>query len=678
MPPRRKKIEQTESVDTPFPAVSEDVVLQKKAFETQARIERLERLFDNLLREVKPYESRDGERREIALRNENERLRSRIVRLENEIVSLDAKVFSTRNTISFQLGAAILATKTLAGLMALPRRLLALRRETKRRKIKWGGHATLIANQAEDRSRLDRLGVRAACEGVISDGGGELVVMRRLLSLLALEVEREGSQAHLVYEFVKDQEPSAFDHARCAFWLAKAGYIDATLEALRLASADPLVLTEGERSLMRRLEGMKAIKAQLPSMLEARNPSPGPSSKRVVYCTNAAPPYSISGYSIRTHEMMREGTASFEVVPALRAGYQRDYAIPDETFTFEGVTYSLIGGPSRRKAAMHDWVEAGARRIAELAGRESACLIHAASNYLNALPALVAARRCGLPFVYEVRGLWELSASALSPGWMKSEEFSFAREMEIFVAQKADRVITISQALAKELTDRGVDAGKITVAHNGVDTDRFRPGEKDQALSRRYGLDDCFVIGFFGSCMNYEGLLLLADVMSQMISSGHNVKLLVCGSGSGLEALKKRLEARRQAECLVSIPHVPFQDISKFLHLADVVAIPRLDVPVCRIVPAMKTLEAMASGRPVLASNLPVLREYVTSNKDGFLLPPGNATAWTIAIEKLKRNPSLREEMGRRAVTTARDRFSWSSTMRTIEAVWDEVSREIK
>ncbi|MFP3361273.1 glycosyltransferase, partial [Planococcus sp. SIMBA_143] len=67
--------------------------------------------------------------------------------------------------------------------------------------------------------------------------------------------------------------------------------------------------------------------------------------------------------------------------------------------------------------------------------------ILAASNYLSALPALIAARRLGVPFVYEMRGFWEVSAASVRPGWEQSDQYRLDRRYEDLVAREADRVV---------------------------------------------------------------------------------------------------------------------------------------------------------------------------------------------------------------------------------------------
>src|SRR5690606_21208997 len=102
-----------------------------------------------------------------------------------------------------------------------------------------------------------------------------------------------------------------------------------------------------------------------------------------------------------------------------------------------------------------------------------ASIIVAASNHITALPALTAARRLGLPFVYEVRGLWEVTQASTQPEWADSERFQLMRALEQQAAREADLVITLTEELADELAFWGVPRDIIRVVPNAVDVDRF-------------------------------------------------------------------------------------------------------------------------------------------------------------------------------------------------------------
>jgi glycosyltransferase involved in cell wall biosynthesis len=138
-------------------------------------------------------------------------------------------------------------------------------------------------------------------------------------------------------------------------------------------------------------------------------------------------------------------------------------------------------------------------------------LVLAASNYVTALPALIAARRLGLPFVYEVRGLWEITRISREPEYEHTPAFAVQRLLESRVMQRADHVFTLTGPMVDELLDRGVARERIGLLPNSCNPDRFVARARDEDLATRLGLAPGVpVIGYIGTFVDYEGLEDLA------------------------------------------------------------------------------------------------------------------------------------------------------------------------
>jgi glycosyltransferase involved in cell wall biosynthesis len=86
-------------------------------------------------------------------------------------------------------------------------------------------------------------------------------------------------------------------------------------------------------------------------------------------------------------------------------------------------------------------------------------------------------------------------------------------------------------------------------------------------------------------------------------------------------------------------------------------------------------LEAMALGKPVVASAATGNLDLVTDGTDGLLVPPADPSAWASAIERLLADPPLRERLGAAARHTARERYSLERTVERTAAVYREVLR---
>ena len=135
-------------------------------------------------------------------------------------------------------------------------------------------------------------------------------------------------------------------------------------------------------------------------------------------------------------------------------------------------------------------------------------MLHAHSPALCGMAALRAARRAGIPLVYEIRAFWEDAAVGNGTGREGSLKYRLTRALENRVVAGADAVVTICHGLRDDLIARGFPAGKI-----GIVAQRRRPDavRRPAAARRRRwrassGSGDGPVIGFIGSFYDYEGL----------------------------------------------------------------------------------------------------------------------------------------------------------------------------
>src|SRR5699024_12146516 len=111
----------------------------------------------------------------------------------------------------------------------------------------------------------------------------------------------------------------------------------------------------------------------------------------------------------------------------------------------------------------------------ELFARKQVGKIHVRSTFLIALPALIAARRLGLPVLYEVSGLWELVYRDREHESHLLKRSVFAELAETVTMQHVDRLVVMNDAVHRIAVDRGVDSRRIEIAPNAVNVDRFRP-----------------------------------------------------------------------------------------------------------------------------------------------------------------------------------------------------------
>lgn len=419
-----------------------------------------------------------------------------------------------------------------------------------------------------------------------------------------------------------------------------------------------------------------------------------PKKENFLYVPASCLPYHISGYTTRTHEILKalanaigdisrtniETTNSYENVSSntanhkfldgkifvlTRTGYPWDrkdsLVYPDAGKDYnilDGIRYDHLKTPKNSKLTALYAEEASLEFEKYIVKKHISC-VHAASNHVNALPALIAAKRLGISFQYEMRGLWELTRISRQPEFAKSHNFKLGLDLEAFVAKHADRVFVISNQLSLYIQKNwGIPKEKIFLLPNCADVDKLKPDtsiEENSKEKRDLTIEYCdtesallskdlsslssdvyneknsenfinatskIVIGYAGSLIVYEGLQTLLKAMDILVNRKNmNIHLNIIGDGeyrNTLEELARSLGLNNNVTFFGRLS--PLEAKNK-QDECSLICIPREPFEVCQIVPPIKLVEAMAKGKCVVVPDLPVfvdelsIVDNVTNNK---------------------------------------------------------------
>ncbi|AQS50887.1 hypothetical protein PAEH1_03640 [Paenalcaligenes hominis] len=410
---------------------------------------------------------------------------------------------------------------------------------------------------------------------------------------------------------VKLRDVSQTDYATASQWFYRQGNLTDTLRALESLQARGMRFDKAKRDFQAFVAGMARLKGGW--SLPPRQPNAGLMSRRqhVLYCLHQSVPHATNGYSTRSHGVaVGLQQAGFKVRVTTRPGFPWDADVKGLSKGYyetevEGVTYAACAGWNLNKTPLDYYLAEAADHYLREAQTSGAEIIAAASNHITALPALMAARRLGLPFVYEVRGLWEVTQASTQPEWAGSERYELMRELEQQAALEADLVITLTEELADELASWGVSRERIEVVPNAVNAKRFQPMAADTATAKELKLKPGVpVIGYAGSAVAYEGLELLMEAMAILKRNGQAFIFVLVGDGKVIDTVKaKAKELGIEEECRFT-GRVPFEQVPRYLSCMDILPIPRLSSAVTEMVSALKPLEAMAMGKALVLSDV--------------------------------------------------------------------------
>ena len=306
------------------------------------------------------------------------------------------------------------------------------------------------------------------------------------------------------------------------------------------------------------------------------------------------------------------------------------------------------------------------KRIIEVAKQEKVDLIHAHTPYRVGLPALRAARKLKLPFVYEMRGMWEETAVANGRWRPNGPAYRRFQNYETKVLRSADSVVCISETLKREAISRGVSESKITVVTNAVDESIINKSTEHELFDEVSSLlnrnKSTKVIGYIGSLRAMEGVDLTAEAVAQLSSSGHDVRFFVLSSQSGQAELRRHCDQLGLSDKAVIAGPVPHDSVAQFYNLIDIFVVSRPNSRVTRLVTPLKPFEAMAMKKAVIGSKLPALEEIIDDGMTGLLYDADDVESLTATIAKVMASDELIKLLGDNA-------HSWINECRTWQSV---------
>ena len=224
-----------------------------------------------------------------------------------------------------------------------------------------------------------------------------------------------------------------------------------------------------------------------------------------------------------------------------------------------------------------------------------------------------------------------------------------------------DGVVAISRAIGELLARAGVTQNKIRCIPSGID-----PGKFSAIVNSRPAADDAFVVGCLAALEDRKGHRYLFEAAALLKMHGLNVRYAIAGDGSRraqLEADVARLGLIDQVRFLGFIT-----DPLGFFASVDLLAMPSLYEGL-----GVAALEAMAAGRPVVATRVGGLPESVVDGTTGFLVPPRNPAALAEAITKFIQSPSLAQKMGSSGRERVRQQFSLEHMAKENESYYYEL-----
>ncbi|MFH1992227.1 MAG: glycosyltransferase family 4 protein [Pseudomonadota bacterium] len=205
---------------------------------------------------------------------------------------------------------------------------------------------------------------------------------------------------------------------------------------------------------------------------------------------------------------------------------------------------------------------------------------------------------------------------------------------------------------------------KIVTIHSGVNIEQFMNVPVNvEAKKKSLGLNPTsLVVGTVGWLLPIKGPMHLLNAMGDVWQSRLDVELVYVGKGDLEEAIKQQALKMGVSERVKVLGWR--DDIHEIMPVIDLFVLPSLNEGMGRVL-----VEAMAAGKPIVASNVGGVPDLVHHGENGLLVEPGDETGLSVAIEKLLADENRRHEMGKRGQSVARD-FSEEKMIEKIDALY--------
>lgn len=227
--------------------------------------------------------------------------------------------------------------------------------------------------------------------------------------------------------------------------------------------------------------------------------------------------------------------------------------------------------------------------------------------------------------------------------------------------RRATHVIACSEDLRARAVRIGLEGEKSSVIPYGVDVGHYATGRGSRMRARLGVPADALVIGALGRLVNKKGFGYLLEAMPAVLGSMRDVYCVIGGGGDLRDDLIAQASRLGVSSHVLLPGHVDWRDTPDYYAMCDVVAVPSVidaDGNVDGLPNVL--LEAMASGRAVVASEVGGMPDVIVNGVDGLLVPPGDGEALRSTLLRLLGDPSFRRKLG----AMARDRvirgYQWS------------------
>jgi len=278
-------------------------------------------------------------------------------------------------------------------------------------------------------------------------------------------------------------------------------------------------------------------------------------------------------------------------------------------------------------------------------------------------------KRFGHKTLFEVNGLPSIELKYHYPG-IDHDLLLKIKEQELATLHLSDAIICPSRVTRDYIASLGVDRKRVTVIPNGVNPSDFSASP----LPPREGRVP--VLLYVGTLADWQGLDVVVKALPHILAR-HAVQLRIVGRGRSRQRkmLAKQIRKLGMEEHVTVQPAVPHHEIPALMAEADICVAPLglNDRNVTQGACPIKVLEYMAAARPLLASNMPIVRELIREDVDALLFSPSDPEDLARQALALLNDWDLSNRIAQSASRRALTKFTWRESQKKLLKVYEKL-----
>jgi len=240
-----------------------------------------------------------------------------------------------------------------------------------------------------------------------------------------------------------------------------------------------------------------------------------------------------------------------------------------------------------------------------------------------------------------------------------------------YAEQHFDGLTTITEPLREEIcSEFGFSANDIAVWTSGVDIEHFKPQDGSK-LRKKLGLDGKFIVFYHGAINENRGVVELV-LAAEALQDAKDLRIIIVGGGNQWDELKETV-TRKKLDNVILQPGVSYAEISEWISMADLCAVPLPDHPWWRVSSPLKLMEYLAMGKPILLTEMKAHRAVIPNDADAFYVKNAIPQEFADGIRRAIREKEHFIEMGAKGRKKAEDSLTWENQASVLHDYLDEV-----